>query len=71
MSGSTTNVPNSIPSSEYSSVEESRYRGDLSRYLQSVSSRISSVEDGSLSTSSNTIRRATLIRVPIGQVRVG
>jgi len=71
MSGSTTNVPNSIPSSEYSSVEESRYRGDLSRYLQSVSSRISSVEDGSLSTSSNTIRRASLIRVPIGQVRVG
>ena len=65
------NVPNSIPSAEYSSVEESRYRRDLSTYLQSVSSKISSVEDGSSITSSNANRRSILISVPIGQVRVG
>ena len=64
-------TPHMLPPSDYSAVEESRYRDEMSRYLQSLSGKISSIENGSFSTSSNTMRRSSLIRVPIGQVRIG
>jgi hypothetical protein len=64
-------TPQMLPPTSYSAVEESRYRNEMSQYLDHLSSKISSIENGSVSTSSNTIRRPSLFSVPIGQVRIG
>jgi hypothetical protein len=62
--------PENIPSSDYSSLEESRYRTDLSRFIDGMQSKIVQIENGSLSTFSNSVRRSTIHYVPVGRVRI-
>ncbi len=64
-------TPHMLPPTRYSAVEESRYRNEMSQYLQYLSSKVSSIENGSVSTPTSTMRRSNLIMVPIGQVRIG
>jgi hypothetical protein len=64
-------TPHMLPPTSYSAVEESRYRNEMSQYLQYLSSKVSSIENGSVSTPTSTMRRSNLIMVPIGQVRIG